>query len=169
MAITKSSDKGVDELLDNMYHDFENPGSYGGVKRLAKEAGVPSKVAEERLLQNATYTLHKPVRFKFQRRKTLSYGIGDLIQSDLVDMSKFSRQSKGIKFLLTSIDVFSKKAYIHPLKNKSANEVFEAFQKLLKQTEPIKHLQIDQGKEFYNKKLQSLLSENKINHYNTHS
>ncbi|GFV05404.1 putative uncharacterized transposon-derived protein F54H12.3 [Trichonephila clavipes] len=140
-----------------------------GSEKLAKEANVPVKVAEKWLMTQDTYTLHKPVRFKFQRRKTLSYGIGDLIQSDLVDMSKFSRQNKGIKFLLTSIDVFSKKAYVQALKNKSANVVLEAFQKLLKQIGPIKHLQTDQGKEFYNKKLQNLFTKNKINHYSSHS
>ncbi|GFT64538.1 putative uncharacterized transposon-derived protein F54H12.3 [Trichonephila clavipes] len=84
-------------------------------------------------------------------------------------MSKFSRQNKGIKFLLTSIDVFSKKAYAQALKNKSANVVLEAFQKLLKQIGPIKHLQTDQGKEFYNKTLQNLFTKNKINHYSSHS
>ncbi|GFT73798.1 integrase catalytic domain-containing protein [Trichonephila clavipes] len=88
MAITKSNDKRVEDILEDIYYDVQNPASYGGVKKLAKEANVPVKVAEKWLMKQDTYTLHKPVRFKFQRRKTLSYGIGDLIQSDLVHGEK---------------------------------------------------------------------------------
>ncbi|GFX86061.1 integrase catalytic domain-containing protein [Trichonephila clavipes] len=118
MAIAKSNIKRVEDILEGIYYDAQNPASYGGVKKLAKVANVPVKVAEKWLIKQDTQTLHKPVRFIFQRRKTLSYGIGDFIQSDLVDISKFSRQNKEIKFLLTSIDVFSKKAYAQALKNK---------------------------------------------------
>ncbi len=38
-------------------------------------------------------------------------------QVDLVDMSTLSKESDNIFFLLTCIDVFSKYAWAHPLKN----------------------------------------------------
>ncbi|GFR10302.1 uncharacterized transposon-derived protein F54H12.3 [Trichonephila clavata] len=120
-------------------------------------------------MKQDTYTLFKPTRFKFSRRKTLSYGIGDLIQSDLVDLSKFCRQNKGVKFLLTAIDVFSKKAHVLTLKNKNSGEVLGAFKKLLKRVKPIVHLQTDEGKEFYNKPVQDLFKKHNIHHYSSHS
>ncbi|GFT54097.1 uncharacterized transposon-derived protein F54H12.3 [Trichonephila clavipes] len=55
-----------------------------------------------------TYSLHKPVRYQFYRRRTLSYGINDLWQCDLVDVQHLSKHNNGIEFLLTIIDVFSK-------------------------------------------------------------
>ena len=43
-------------------------------------------------------------------------------QADLVDMQSFARGNKGIKFLLTVIDVLSKRAWAVPLKNKTSAE-----------------------------------------------
>ncbi|GBM53878.1 hypothetical protein AVEN_64807-1 [Araneus ventricosus] len=149
----------VDKLLEKYYYDVEHPASFGGVAKLAKAAGVSIKLAREWLMKEDTYTLFKPTRYKFLRRKTLAYGIGDLIQSDLVDLSKVSRQNRGVNFLSTSIDAFSKKAYVLTLKDKSAKMMLEAMKKLLKQAKPIVNLQTDEGKEFYNKQVQQLLKK----------
>ncbi|GFT80900.1 uncharacterized protein TNCV_3497031 [Trichonephila clavipes] len=82
--------KRVEDILEDIYYDVQNPASYGG--KLAKEANVPVKVAEKWLMTQDTYTTSQTSTIQVSTSKTLSYGIGDLIQSDLVDMSKFSRQ-----------------------------------------------------------------------------
>ena len=48
--------------------------------------------------------------------------------ADLVDMSDFSRDNKGNKFILSIIDVFSKYGWLIPLKNKKGVTVRDAFQ-----------------------------------------
>ena len=48
--------------------------------------------------------------------------------SDLVDMSDFARDTKGNKFILSIIDVFSKYGWLIPLKNKKGVTVRDAFQ-----------------------------------------
>lgn len=53
----------------------------------------------------------------------VSYGIGDPVQIDFVDLSKFSKYNRGVKYLLTAIDIFSKYAYDIPLKRKNAANV----------------------------------------------
>jgi len=53
------------------------------------------------------------------------------------------------KWILTVVDVFSKYLWARPLKNKSAEEVKEAFSCIFKERRPIV-LQIDNGKEFKN-------------------
>ncbi|GFV27981.1 putative uncharacterized transposon-derived protein F54H12.3 [Trichonephila clavipes] len=111
-----------------------------------------------------TYTLHKPVRYKFPRRATLSYGINDLWQSDLVDLKHLAKYNKGYRFLLTIIDVLSKFAYVIPLKSKSAVAVKNAFGTLLKKVRP-KHIQSDKGTEFSNTQVQALFKRYRINHY----
>ena len=60
--------------------------------------------------------LHKPVRHKFPKRRVWSKGIDDIWAADLVDMSAFSKDNDGVKFLLTIIDLFSKHGWMIPLK-----------------------------------------------------
>ena len=47
----------------------------------------------------------------------------------LVDMQAFSSFTKGFKYILTVIDVFSKYAWAVPIKDKSAASVTKAFEK----------------------------------------
>src|SRR5689334_7452805 len=44
------------------------------------------------------------------------------IQIDLMDMSNYSRLNKGIKYLMCIIDVYSRYAFVYPLKNKTTIE-----------------------------------------------
>jgi len=76
--------------------------------------------------------------------------------ADLVDMQAFSKYNKGVKYLLTVIDIFSKYGWMIPLKNKTGTEVAGALQKVFKERKPEKHW-VDKGKEFYNKHVQQLV------------
>ena len=71
-------------------------------------------------------------------------------------MQAFSKDNKGIKYLLTVIDVFSKFFWIVPLKRKTGKEVAHAFSRILKERRPCK-ARVDRGKEFYNKDVHKLL------------
>ncbi len=55
-----------------------------------------------------------------------------------------------------------------PIKNKTADEIIEAFNKVFKERKP-KKLKTDKGKEFINKKFQRLLDELKIDWFITNS
>lgn len=158
-----------DKQFQKIYYDVRNPASYGGVLKLAKAASTSTEKAKKWLMTQDTYTLHKPVRFKFPRRKIMSYGIGELMQCDLVDMSKFSKDNGGMKYLLTAIDVFSKYAYAIPLKNKKAETLVEAFEKLFDQAGTILNLQSDDGGEFFNHRTKALFKRKKIHHYSSYS
>jgi hypothetical protein len=158
-----------DAILEKIYYDAENPASYGGVAKLARAARLPLKTTRQWLMTQDAYTLHKPIRFNFERRKVLSYGIGELMQCDLVDMSKLSKYNNGVKYLLTAIDVFSKRGYAIPLKSKNADSVLEGLKKLFKESNFVTNLQTDEGKEFYNKKVGDYFRRHKINHYSSHS
>ena len=52
--------------------------------------------------------LHKPITRNFQKRTVVSNGIDEIWAADLVEMQKFSKWNKGVKYLLMVIDVFSK-------------------------------------------------------------
>ena len=153
--------------LEKLYYDIEDPASYGGVQKLSKRSGISPEIVREWLSTQDTYTLHKPIRRKFNRRKVLAFGIGDLMQCDFVDMSKFSKYNDGIKYLLVAIDVFSKYAYVILLKSKNADSMLKGFKKLFTQTDFVANLETDRGKEFLNKKVQNYFRQHKINHYSS--
>ena len=46
----------------------------------------------------------------------MSNGIDDIWAADLVEMQKFSKWNKGLKYLIMVIDVFSKYGWIRALK-----------------------------------------------------
>ena len=70
---------------------------------------------------------HKPVRFKFKKRRVFSPGPNSTWAADLADLQKFSRSNKGYRYLLLVIDVFTKYGYIRPLKKKTGKETAAAF------------------------------------------
>ena len=89
-----------------------------------------------------------------------------LWETDLVDMTKLSRENDGIKYLLTVIDTFSKYAWVQPLKSKSGSEILKAFSTILEENHrnPQK-LRSDQGTEFTNAPSQQYLEKQNIHFY----
>ena len=89
------------------------------------------------------------------RETVIVTGIDDQWQADLVDMSALARFNKGCEFLLTCIDVFSKFAWVVPLKNKTGESLVNGFQSILDTGRSPVKLQTDKGIEFLNRNFQS--------------
>ncbi len=122
-------------------------------------------MSEQAILANE---LHAPARKNFARRKTLTFGIDDLWQADLVEMQELKNLNKGYRYILTIIDTFSKFAWAQPIKDKTGISVTRAFESCLDNRKPL-NLQTDAGKEFFNTNFKALMSKKKINHYHTFS
>ena len=75
--------------------------------------------------------LHKPVIKKFSKRKVYSSFKDNIWGVGLADMQLLSRQNKGIKCLLCVIDLFSKHAFVVPLKDKEGAGVVKGFEKIV--------------------------------------
>ena len=99
--------------------------------------------------------LHKPITRNFRKRRVISYGIDEIWAADLVEMQKYNKWNKGLKYLLMVIDVFSKYGWIIPLKDKKS-----------KKRKPEK-LWTDKGSEFISKHFKDFLKKNKIILYHT--
>ena len=71
--------------------------------------------------------------------------------ADLADMQLLSKLNKGFRFLLCVINIYSKYAWIIPLKDKKGVSFVDAFQKILDDSKrkPNK-IWVDKGSEFYN-------------------
>ncbi len=101
-----------------------------------------------------SYTRYKqPVRV-FSRRKVIAASSNQQWQTDIMDMTKFFRINRGYKYVLVVIDVFSKKAYVRPLKTKGSLPVVDAFQSIVNEAKakPFK-VSSDKGREFLNQHL----------------
>ena len=114
--------------------------------------------------------LYKPIIRKFNKRKVYSQFKDNIWGVDLADMQSLSRKNKGIKYLLCAIDLYSKYAFVIPLKDKKGIRIVNAFNKIIKQSnrKPNK-IWVDQGGEFYNNVFEKWLSDNDINMYSTYN
>ena len=112
--------------------------------------------------------LHKPVIKKFNKRKVYSQFKDNIWGVDLADMQSLSKKYKGIKYLLCALDLFSKYAFVVPLKDKKGISIVNAFNKVIKQSnrKPNK-IWVDQGGEFYNHVFKKWLSSNDTIMYST--
>ena len=78
-------------------------------------------------------------------------------------MQLLSKFNKGIKYLLCVIDVFSKYAFVVPLKDKKGISIVNAFRSILNKSKrkPNK-IWVDKGSEFYNASFKKCLQDNDI-------
>ena len=100
--------------------------------------------------QQLANELHERIIRKFKKRKVYS-SFKDVWGVDLADMQLISKHNKGLKYLLSVIDLFSKYSWIVPLKGKKSATITNAFQNILDSSKrkPNKIL-VDQGSGFYN-------------------
>lgn len=114
--------------------------------------------------------IHRPARRNYGRLRTQMRGINDTLQADLVEMIPYARHNRGMKYILTVINIFSKKAYARPLKNKSAEDVKMALESIIRSLgHPIRHIHTDRGREFYNNTVRGMLQQHNIHLYSTFS
>ena len=95
-----------------------------------------SGVADNEIKQSLQLAeeLHKPIIRKIKKRKFYSRFKDNIWEADLTDMHSMSKFNKGFRFLLCVIDIFSKYAWVIPLKDKKGIGIVNAFQKILNKT-----------------------------------
>ena len=106
------------ELLQWSITFFDKKSSSGTVKN---ENIFNKELAEE--LRNLIIT-------KFNKRKVQSPFIDNIWGEDLVDMQLVSKFNKRFRFLLCFINIYSKYAWVIPLKDKKGITITNAFQKI---------------------------------------
>ena len=148
--------------------DPSKPGSLGGVQRFAKTWKIPNKRAQNLLRKDLAFTLHRPRRRQgFPTLPVIVMSRDDQWAADLVETQNIAKENKGIRYLLTVIDILSKYAWVEPLKDKKGPTVVQVLDRILKQGRKPLKLQTDKGKEFYNKDMKAWLKDNNIHHFST--
>ena len=140
-----------------VYKCFDKRSAGVGIKNEIKQNDI---LAEE---------LQEPVIIKFEKRIVYSLFKENIWGDDLANMQLISKFNKGICFLLCVIDIFSKYAWVVPLKDEKGTAVTNAFEKLLDKSrcKPNK-IWLDKVSEFYNKSMKLWLGKNVIKICSTH-
>ena len=150
------------DLASMVYKIFDKESTGSGFKKLKNTTKLSSSILADEL--------HKPIIRKFNKRKVYSQFKDNTWGVDLADMQSLSRKNKGIKYLLCTIDLYSKYAFVIPLKDKKGVSIVNAFNKIIKQSNrKPNNIWVDQGGEFYNNVLEKWLSDNNINMYSTYN
>ena len=114
--------------------------------------------------------LNKSIIKKVKKR-TVYLGFKDNTWgAHLADMQLISKFNKEFKFLLCVNDIFSKYAWVVPLKDKKGITITDPFQIILKEFnwKPNKTW-IHKGSEFYNSSVKKWLKDNNIEMYSMHN
>ena len=140
------------------------------VYKVFDKKSMGSGIATARSSSIVADELHKPIINKFNKRKVYSQFKDNIWGVDLGDMQSLSRKNKGIKYLLCAIDLYSKYAFVIPVKDKKGISIVNAFNKVIKQSnrKPNK-IWVDQGGVFYNSVFKKWLSNNDIIMYSMYN
>ena len=147
---------GYQRGLASMVYKFFNKKSQGSGRSLSSAFQLTNNNKENIELADE---LHKPIIRKFKKRKVHSSFRDNIWGVDLADMQLLSKFNKGFRFLLCVIDIFSKYAWVIPLKDKKGISIVNVFQKILKESnrKPNK-IWIDKGSEFYNNSCKKMVT-----------
>ena len=153
------------KILDDLYYDA-NMG-YVGIDQLSRRSELLKKAVKNYLIEQETYTKHKPAIQKFPTRKVIVHSLDHQWQADLADMRSLAKYNDDHNYILTVIDVLSKYAWAVPIKRKTGDYATEAFQDIFKSNRVPNLLHTDLGSEFINKKTQALLKSLDIKWFQT--
>ena len=174
----------ADKFLTDKAYDIASNPEYDGYQRglvsmvykffgkKSTGSGTAKSSSLERIASSSILAdeFHKPIIRKFNKRKVYLQFKDNIWGVDLADMQSLSIKNKGIKYLMCAIDLYSKYAFLIPLKDKKRISIVNAFNKIIKQSKrkPNK-IWVDQGGEFYNNVFKKWLSDNDIIMYSMYN
>ena len=146
------------------YCDPQKVGAFSGAVNFQNVAKSPLTW----LKSQDVYTLQKPVRRRFSRRKTIVPRANFQMRTDLIYYSSLKQYNNNFKNILVVIDVFIL-GYIFFLKTKTSSEAIRAFKEVLPKLGRFQKLQTDFGSEFLNRPFRAWLKRQNIEHFHIHN
>ena len=159
-----------EQSINNEYFS-DKPHSFGGKYRLYQLYNDKKKV-DNALSYNDIYTRFKQHKRAKHYSPIYVYKKRELFQSDTVFFTNddLVKANDGYKYLFTTIDVFTKMAWIYPMKDNKCKTVMECFKDILiKCGKKPERLNSDRGSELICKQFEKYLKDNNIHHYLSYS
>ena len=124
---------------------------------------IPLTMIEEWLKGTDSHTPHKQPKFPRPRNPTFAYHKRYQFQIDLIDLGNLIKENDSNRYLLTAIDIFTRFAFVEPLKNKTAKTLMEGFESIMKRAKKFPcRILADKGAEIKNKLFQAYCKNNNI-------
>ena len=143
-----------------------HPSAFGGVGKLRQlYPNVSETELRRRLSAVDAYTRHKEAKpVSLHNPVIVRYRL-QLLQLDLLNVTRFKNENDGVAYLLMIIDTFSRRAWALPLRNKQGSSAAAAFRTFLQnelseeQRRRVERVLTDRGKEFTSGEFQNVLKE----------
>ena len=137
-----------EKFLSNIYLNPDDKASFSRGNKLRKRVQEKKKNFDKNsivnyLLSEPIFTLYKPRRKKFVRRKINKIFPFETIASDLADFQKLKNFNKGFSWILLNVDIYSNFIICKPLKKKSKILMTEAFTSVLHEISKNYKFQVD--------------------------
>jgi hypothetical protein len=160
----------IDDVLQALYDDpATGLKSYAQLWQTVKERfhGISSKRVKQFTGSQETEQTQKPVVKARVNKPIIKSAPNEQWNIDLVDLSEFAGLNNGVKYLLTVIDAFSKRAWVYGLKNKEDKGVSDSMQAIFESDGKPLVVVSDNGSEFISHDLNQLLDLYDVRHIYT--
>ena len=157
--------------FEKLYHS-DKPFSFGSKKRVLENIKASKEEIAHNLRKNDIYTRYKQYKKPRKYSPIYVYKRRELFQADLIAFTnpEYIKANDGYKYLFTTIDVFTKYAWVYPLKSKDCETTKKCFEDILSKCgEQPEKLQTDRGSEFVCAKFKNFLKSRNIHHYLSYS
>ena len=158
--------QGIEEELKRKWSTLGNEISFAGVSAIYKyfRGKISKKKIEEVLSTLPTYTKYKEKRRPAFHNPIFIYYKHQIWGIDLVYVKKWKGYNDGIQYLLTVLESFSRKLFIIPMRNKTAETTVSSFKLIHKHIgENPRMVYADKGGEFQSTNFIQYCESNKIN------
>ena len=143
--------------LHKIYYDDKNFFGHDKLYSLVRAKGItPAQIMKWLKEQEISQVYRRPLRSAKVIQPTVLNAPYTQIGIDLMDMQKQSVDD--VKYILTGVDLFTKRIWAIPMKNKQASTTLKAFETMLTQMkQKPKSIRSDNGSEFVAKPFKALL------------
>ena len=157
----------MDQFLTNIWSENNFPAK-AKLLKLAQESRPETTLKDINNFLDArlSYQLLKEAKnLKANSGHIVAFRINEIWQIDIYDLSRYETSNKKYKYIFACVDVFTRYAYIIPLKNKDIISTTTALKQILSYNKSSPNLIIsDNDASFLGEMFQRLLTENNIHH-----
>lgn len=160
---TRQRKLSLEERIKNAYSTPGHPIAFSAPATVGEHFNISTEKAKNILQEIDSYTLHREYKQPRVYNPFYVHGRREQVQADLIEVGKISKENDGVRYLLLLIDIFTKKIWIYPLKAKGGEQVVSALKLWLSGRDTkAKVFLTDRGKEFCDRRVQTLLRDNGI-------
>ena len=124
---------------------------------------IPYTKIQNWLKEIDAYSLHKQAKLPKPRNPTYAYYKRYQFQIDLIELGSLSLANDDFKYLLSAIDIFTRFAFVEPLKNKTAQSFMNGFKSIMERAGKFpKRILADKGGEIKNRIFRDYCKQNNI-------